>query len=448
MSDNHLDNSAHWHGFTQMAHYEPIVVHRAEGSWLTTSDGRKLIDGVASLWCNVHGHGHPAINEAIRLQLDRVAHVTTLGMSCDTTEELASELARRSPGDLSHVFFSSDGSSSVEAAIKMAFQYWQQCAEPRKKKTKYLALNLAYHGDTTGAVSLGGIEYFHQLFSPILFAPIRGPLPCTYRLPPDVSPDQASDYYASEMNALLERHHEELAAVVMEPLVQGAAGMITHPPGFLRRVRALCDQYEVLLICDEVATGFGRTGTLFACDQEGVTPDILCMGKGLTGGYLPMAATVATKRVYEAFLAPVEASKQFFHGHTYAGNPLAAAAALASLGLFDKEQTLIHAKEQGEYLREQLEVLKSHPYVGSIRGRGLMVGIELVSNRQSKQTFDPSLLIGRRICQAAMDRGVWIRPLGDVVVLMPPLSIDKPELDILAHAVIESIGEVTDSLAG
>ena len=446
MQEKQHQKPSHWHGFTQMAHYEPLVIRRAEGVWLTTCDGRRLLDGVSSLWCNVHGHGKAEINRAIQEQLDRVAHVTTLGMSCDTTEKLAERLVQLTPGDLSHVFFSSDGSSAVEASLKMAFQYWQQSGQESVQKTKYLALNLAYHGDTTGAVSLGGIEYFHKLFSPILFSPVRGPLPCTYRLPDGVAENEASDYYASEIERLLIEHHRELAAVVMEPLVQGAAGMITHPQGFLRRVRELCDRFNVLLICDEVATGFGRTGTMFACQQEGVTPDILCLGKGLTGGYLPMAATLARTHIYDAFLAPVEASRQFFHGHTFAGNPLASAAALASLELFDHEQTLPAVVKNDERLRSRLRLLDNHRFVGSVRGRGLMVGIEMVQDRDAKKAFDPSLLVGRHICENATKRGVWIRPLGDVLVLMPPLSINEVELDMLADVVIASIEEVTESL--
>jgi adenosylmethionine-8-amino-7-oxononanoate aminotransferase len=258
------DQHAHWHGFTQMAEYEPLVIEHASGCWLTTADGRRLLDGVSSLWCNVHGHRNPHIDAAIADQLERVAHVTTLGMSCTTTERLAQLLVEITPGDLAHVFFSSDGSSAVEAAIKMALQYWHQRDDPRPAKTKYLALSSAYHGDTTGAVSLGGIKYFHELFAPILFAPIRGPIPCTYRLPGGVSMASACQHYTADIESKLAEHHESIAAVVMEPLVQGAAGMITHPAGFLSAIGELCDRYQVLLVCDEVATGFGRTGRLFA----------------------------------------------------------------------------------------------------------------------------------------------------------------------------------------
>ena len=433
-----FDPHRHWHGFTQMAEYEPLVIERAEGCWLTTVDGRRLLDGVSSLWCNVHGHRHPDIDAAVTDQLQKVAHVTTLGMSCETTERLAARLVEITPGDLSHVFFSSDGSSSVEAALKMAFQYWRQ-RDGGSSRSKYLALSSAYHGDTTGSVSLGGIKYFHQLFAPILFDPIRGPAPCTYRLPDGVTPDSACEHYTRQIEALLQEHHQSLVAFVLEPLVQGAAGMITHPTGLLRNVRRLCDQYGVLLICDEVATGFGRTGRLFACEHESVTPDILCVGKGLTGGYLPMAATMARSSVYEAFLAPTDQSRQFFHGHTFAGNPLAAAAALASIDLIELDGFLESVRTKADLLRRQLQPLMAQPHVGDIRGRGMMVGIELVQNQESKSAFDPPGALARKVCRRALDLGVWIRPLGDVIVLMPPLVASEKELKMLVDVVATSI---------
>ena len=422
-----------------MAEYEPLVIERADGCWLTTNDGRRLFDGVSSLWCNVHGHRHPVIDAAIRDQLDRVAHVTSLGMSCDTTEKLAGVLAEITPGDLGHVFFSSDGSSAVEASLKMALQYWHGRADANPGKTKYIALGSAYHGDTTGAVALGGIDHFHRLFAPILFAPLRGPTPCTYRLPPGVSSNEAASHYAGEIESVLADQHETIAAVVMEPMVQGAAGMITHPPGFLKQVRRLCDQYDVLLICDEVATGFARTGKWFACDHESVTPDILCLGKGLTAGYLPMAATIARPHVYEAFLAPTADSKQFFHGHTFGGNPLAAAAALASIELLQQNAVVASVSQKATGLRRRLDCLYELPQVGDIRGRGLMVGIELVRDRESAASFPHSLLVGQKVCRRAIQSGAWIRPLGDVIVLMPPLISSDDELDMLADVVIDAI---------
>ena len=425
-----------------MAGDESLSIREADGCWLTTTDGRRVFDGVASLWCNVHGHRNPEIDAAVARQLGRVAHVTTLGMSGEITDRLARRLVEITPGDLSHVFFSCDGSSAVEAALKMAFQYWQQRENPRPEKTKYLALSLAYHGDTTGAVSLGGIKYFHQLFAPILFSPIRGPVPCTYRMPKGVTAESACEHYAGEIEKLLREHHGQLSAVVMEPLVQGAAGMVTHPVGLLRRVRELCDEFDVLLICDEVATGFGRTGKLFACEHESVTPDILCVGKGLTGGYLPMAATIARPHIYKAFLGEVSESRQFFHGHTYGGNPLAAAAALASIELLLETDALPAVDAKAKRLRTRLSRLLDHPHVGDIRGRGLMVGIELVDDRTTRTAFDPAELIGRRICQAAVGRGVWLRPLTDVVVIMPPLVATDSELDLVADVTREAIGDV------
>ncbi|EMI21059.1 adenosylmethionine-8-amino-7-oxononanoate aminotransferase [Rhodopirellula maiorica SM1] len=437
----------HWHGFTQMADFQNIVIERAEGCWLTTTSGQRLFDGVASLWCNVHGHRNPKMDEAIRAQLDRVSHITTLGMSADITDQLAERLAEVTPGDLKHVFFSSDGSSAVEAALKMALQYWHlknqtTPSSTSTAKTRYLALSSAYHGDTTGAVSLGGIKYFHQLFAPIVFTPVRGPLPCSYRLPDGIRDATACDYYAHEIESLLKQHHAELAAVVMEPLVQGAAGMITHPAGLLARIRELCDQYNVLMIVDEVATGFGRTGRMFACDHEGVTPDILCMGKGITAGYLPMAATIARPHVFEAFLGKSSERKQFYHGHTFGGNPLAAAAAVASLDLFRDTQLTETIDAKSQFLRECLAPIADHPHVGDVRGRGLMVGIELVADRNRKTPFDSDRLIGRNVCERATELGAWIRPLGDVIVLMPPLVASNEELRFLADTVTRAIEEV------
>ncbi len=422
-----------------MADYEPLVIRHAQGCTLTTTDGRELIDGVASLWCNVHGHRHPKLDAAVREQLDRVAHITTLGMSCETTEQLAETLVSISPGDLKHVFFSSDGSCAVESALKMAFQYWQQRPNPKPQKTQFLALGQAYHGDTTGSVSLGGIKFFHDLFAPILFSPVRGPVPCSYRLPDGVGIEQAAETYAGQIEECLQQHHDQLAAVVMEPLVQGAAGMITHPAGLLAKIRTLCDQYDVLLIVDEVATGFGRTGKLFACEHEQVTPDILCLGKGLTGGYLPMAATLARTKIFEAFLANPADAKQFFHGHTFGGNPLAAAAAIASIELLQQPALLESVNAKAVQLRKRLNGLAEHPHVGDIRGRGLMVGIEMVADRQTRSSFPSTTQLGRRICERALEHGVWIRPLGDVIILMPPLAIREDELATLSDAVIQSI---------
>ena len=432
-----------------MEDHDPIVIAGGEGCILETVGGEHLIDAVSSLWCNVHGHRCAEIDAAVIEQLGRVAHVTTLGMAADVTEQLARRLADCTPPGLEHVFFGSDGASAVEAAMKMAFQYWRQTSDAARRvsldstaRTKFLALGRAYHGDTTGATSLGGIDHFHRLFRAMLFEPIRGPVPCTYRLPKGVTSDQALEFYATQYEGLIADHAGNLAAVVMEPLVQGAAGMITHPVGLLRRIREACDRHDVLLIVDEVATGVGRTGRLFACEHELVSPDILCLGKGLTGGYLPLSAAVASPRVFEAFGGQATEGRQFFHGHTFAGNPLAAAAAIASLDKLDRENLVAQVDERAGFLREELRQLDDHPAVGNIRGRGLMFGIELVRNRQTREPFDGPLQIGRKVCDAIRRRGVWIRPLGDVILIVPPLVVDRPTLTTIAESVVESIEEV------
>lgn len=439
------DREHYWHGFTQMAEYEPWIVDRAHGCTLVTLDGKEYLDGVSSLWCNVHGHRHPRLDAAVREQLDRVAHVTSLGGGNTTTIKLARRLAEIAPGDLNHVFFSSDGSSSVEVAIKMALQYWQQCETPRPKKTRYVALGEAYHGDTLGSVSMGGVDRFHATFRPLLFDVLRLPVPETYRLPESVTPETALEYHLGQAEALLRERHEEIAAVVIEPLVQGAAGMVMHPPGYLRGMRELTQKYEVLLVADEVAVGMGRTGTMFASEQEEVVPDLLCLAKGLTGGYLPMAVTLASQRVYQAFLGEYAEMKTFFHGHTYGGNPLASAVALATLDVFEDEQTLANLQPKIARMSEHLARIAEHPHVGSARQRGFMAGIELVQDRASKTPFPWQERRGLRVCDHARTEGVWLRPLGDVVVLMPPLAVSLEELDRILLAAEHGIEVATRS---
>lgn len=437
------DKAHVWHAFTQMAEYEPLLIEQAEGCTLVDVHGRRLIDGVSSLWCNVHGHRHPRIDAAIRRQLAQVAHVTLLGMAHPTTVELARRLVELAPLGLNHVFFSDDGATAVEVALKMAFQYWRQCPDPQPQRTLYLAWSNAYHGDTLGSVSVGGVERFHALFEPLLFEVVRLPASDTYRLPPGVTPHTACAHYLQQFEAALERYAPRLAAVVIEPLVQCAAGILTHPPGFLCGVRELTRKYDVLLIADEVAVGMGRTGTLWACQQEGVSPDFLCLAKGLTGGYLPLAATLATDRIYEAFLGSYAQSRTFFHGHTYGGNPLGAAAALATLELFDEEQTLTRLPPKIARLGEHLARLREHPHVGDVRQRGLIAGIELVRDRATKEPYPWAEKRGIRVCQHALSRGVWLRPLGNVVVIMPPLAISLDELDRICLAVEEGIALAT-----
>ena len=413
-----LDHTHLWHPFTQQQDWvaeEPLMIEGAEGSKLIDAEGNRYLDGVSSLWCNVHGHRHPLIDRAIREQLEQVAHTTMLGLSHPRAAELAARLVAISPPDLNRVFYSDSGSTAVEVALKMAFQYWQHRGGQHVRRTSFICLRDAYHGDTVGSVSVGGIDLFHSAFGPLLFDAHRAE-------PGDIG----------DMARLLAQHEEEVAAVIVEPLVQGAAGILTHPPGYLRAVRELTERHGVLLICDEVATGFGRTGTMFACEQERVAPDLMCVAKGLTGGYMPLAATLATESIYEAFLADHAEFKTFFHGHTYTGNPLACAAALASLEVFRRERTLVRLRPKIRLLAESLADVQLMPEVREVRQCGLMVGIDLGEH-------DPSTRMGHRVTLEARKRGVIVRPLGDVVVLMPPLSISLKDLRRLVEVTAESI---------
>ena len=437
------DREIVWHAFTQMSEYEPLILDSAEGCTLLDIEGNRYIDGVSSLWCNVHGHRHPRLDAAIRNQLDRVAHVTSLGSSNPAAIKLAKRLTDLAPEGLEHVFFSDDGATAVEVALKMAFQYWQQRQDPRPEKICYVALGDAYHGDTLGSVSLGGMAQFHALFGPLLFETIHVPCPNPYRLPDGVSEDECLKYHLGLMERTLSEHHRRIAAVVVEPLVQGAAGIVVHPPGYLAGVRELTRRYDVLLIADEVAVGFGRTGKMFACEHEEVSPDFLCLAKGITGGYLPLAATLTSGEIYEAFLAPYAEMKAFFHGHTYGGNPLAAAVALASLDVFEEEQTLARLPPKIARLEEHLQRIARLEHVGDVRQRGLIGGIEIVRDRATKEPYPGSEKRGARVCERARSEGVLLRPLGNVLVIMPPLAITLDQLDQICEAVERAIVAVT-----
>ncbi len=437
------DRRHHWHAFTQMAEYEPLVIERANGCRLIDIDGREYIDGASSMWCNVHGHNHPRINAAIHEQLERVSHCTALGMGADTTVRLAKRLADVAPGDLEHVFFASDGSSAIEVALKMAFQYWHQCEKPQPRKTKFIAFGEAYHGDTLGSASVSGIARFHALFKPLLFNVIRSPLPDTRRLPADAAPGAADQYFLAEVEDLLRRHHEEVAALVIEPIVQCAAGMVMHPPGFLKGLRELTRAYDVLLIADEVAVGFGRTGTMFACEREAVVPDFLCLGKGLSGGYLPMSATLTNDAIYKAFLGQFDTGRTLHHGHTFSGNPLASAAALASLDLFEEEQTLSKLPAKIDRLSQHLCRLAEHLHVATTRQRGLIGALELTPNKAAGVPYPFQERRAWRVCRETLAKGVWLRPLADVLYVMPPLAISLEELDQVMNMLADAIDSGT-----
>ncbi|XZE17764.1 adenosylmethionine--8-amino-7-oxononanoate transaminase [Pirellulaceae bacterium SH449] len=415
-----LDRRVVWHAFSQMSDYQGLIIESAEGCWLTDIHGKKFLDGASSLWCNVHGHRNPKIDQAIRDQLDKVAHVTNLGMSHPISITLAKRLVDTAPGSLNHVFFCGDGASAVEVAMKIAFQYWIQSGD--SNRTKFVALGSAYHGDTLGTVSLGGVPRFHEMFKPILFPVLRGPCPAirtesNFRTYEEDLPSK--EFYLAQYRQLLEQNRGQVAGVVVEPLMQCAAGMVLQPAGFLRGMAELCREFETLLIVDEIAVGLGRTGELYASQRERVEPDLLCIGKGLTGGYLPMSATLTTTTIFEAFLG--DASKTLYHGHTYGGNPLCAAAAHASLDLLMDKLSSEEFRARQEQLRNRLKKLANHDDVASVTHLGALGAVVL---RQGG-------LRAKAVCEVALRKGVWLRPLGDCIPIVPPLSVSEAEIDLL-----------------
>ncbi len=442
-----LDRRLIWHPFTQMKDYMkevPLIVQRGEGSYLIDIFGRKYLDGISSLWVTLHGHRRKEIDEAIRDQLERVAHSTLLGISNVPSIELAKELVGIAPVGLKKVFYSDSGSTAVEIAIKIAFQFSKQ-KENGKSKHTFLSFTNAYHGDTIGSVSLGGIDLFHEIYGPLLFPVHRAPYPYCYRCPLEKSYPSCGMECLNRVEDILSARHEEIAALVIEPMIQGAAGMITSPKGYLKGIRELTKKYHVLLIADEVATAFGRTGRMFACEHEAISPDILCVAKGITGGYLPLAATLTTEEIFNAFLGEYEEKKTFFHGHSYTGNPLACAAAVANLRVMKEDGVLEKLEGKIECLSEALTGYGKLQHVGDIRQLGMMVGIELVVDKTTKEEYPFGDKIGIRVIQEARRRGLILRPLGNVIVLMPPLGTSQDELREMLSITYHSIKAVTEN---
>jgi adenosylmethionine-8-amino-7-oxononanoate aminotransferase len=436
-----LDQRHVWHPFTPMSLWledEPLVITGGEGFYLIDSDGRRYLDGVSSLWCNVHGHRVPEIDEAIRSQLDRIAHSTLLGLANEPSILLAERLSRIVPANLTKVFYSDAGATATEIAFKLAAQYWFNVGRPAKHE--FVAFTEAYHGDTVGAMSIGRMPAFHKPYLPLLFKVHFAPTPYAYRWR---GGGDVKGQSLAAVRAILEQHHERLAAICIEPIVQGAGGMIVQPAGYLAELRRMADECEVLLVCDEVATGFGRTGRMFAVEHEGVQPDLMTVAKGITGGYLPLAATLATQRIFDAFLGHPSEGRTFYHGHTYTGNPLACAAALANLDLMERNGTVRNVAENGADLARMLERLRGLPPVGEIRQKGYMVGIELVKEKRTRQPFDPALRVGHAVCRRMRSRGVILRPLGDTVVLMPPPAMGLDDLRTIVSAVESELRELS-----
>lgn len=437
------DRAHVWHPFTQMKDYcdaEPLIIERGDGIKLYDMHGKAYYDGFSSIWLNVHGHNVPELNQAIIRQLERVAHSTLLGMSNVPAIELAARLAAIAPRGLNKVFYSDAGATGVEIALKMAYQY--EIHRGNRRKTSFITMKEAYHGDTIGAVSVGAIPLYHETFRPLLFPTHSIPYPNAYRHPDGAT--GAMEQTLSALRHVLEQHDGEIAALIVEPIVQGASGMMVMPHGCLRAIAAICREHDVLLIADEVATGFGRTGAMFACDLEDVSPDIMVVGKGLTGGYLPVAATLTTDEIYQAFYGDYEEQKTFFHGHSYTGNPLGCAVALESLRLMEERRLVEEVNAKAEHVARKLAALSDHPFVGDIRQRGLMIGIELVRTKETKQPYEWAERIGVRVSSRARELGMLTRPLGNVVVFIPPLVSTIEELDVMTDILIQSIIDVTE----
>ena len=435
-----------WHPFTQMQEWvaQPqMVIESAKGIKLTDSEGHEYYDGVSSLWVNIHGHRHPKIDQAIVDQLGKVAHTTMLGLINVPATELAEELMAVVPKGLTKLFYSDDGSTAVEIAIKMAYQYWQLQGKP--KKQKFVTLANAYHGDTVGTVSVGGIDLFHRIFSSLLFESIQAPCPSCYHCTLASDPELCGMICIDEVEKILAAHHEEIAAMIVEPLVQAAAGMLTQPKGYLKKLRELTEKYNVLFLVDEVATGFGRTGKMFACDHEDVSPDFMMVAKGITGGYLPLAATFMTDEIYNAFLGDYTQQRTFFHGHSYTGNPLCCAAGLANLEIFREEKVIEGLRDKIAAASAKLVTFEDLKHVGEVRQQGLMIGIELAQDPKKKIPFSWNMAMGAKVCKKTREYGLIIRPIGSVVVFMPPLISTVQEIEHMLTIIYKSIQEVTET---
>src|SRR5262252_5787026 len=442
-----LDHTYLWHPFTQMQDWlgdEPCIISRTDGNCLIDIHGRKYLDGVSSLWCNVHGHRKRELDDAIRAQLERISHSTFLGLSHVPGIQLAQKLVEIAPKGLRRVFYSDSGATAVEIALKMAVQYWQLKGD--NQRTQIASLAESYHGDTVGSMSIGYSETFHRFHKSLLFPVLRLTPPHLFRYYKGMSEGDALDAAINEAAQKLTENKNSLAALVMEPLMQGAAGMWSQPVRYLQAISEICQRNRVLLVLDEVATGFGRTGKMFACEHAAVTPDILCLAKGITAGYLPLAATLTTEEIFSVFLGEYREFKTFFHGHTYTGNPLGCAVALASLELFERDRIIQKMQPRIAYLKRRLKQdFLPLAHVADVRQWGFMIGIEMVEDKNSRRSYAPEKRIGHKVILQAGKRGVIVRPLGDVIVLMPPLTMADTELKMLLDVVYDSIRAVTES---
>lgn len=439
-----------WHPFTQMKYWlqeEPTIIIEGKDCFIKDIDGKWYLDVVSSLWVNIHGHRRAEIDEAVKVQLDKIAHSTLLGLCNEPSISLAKKLAELLENSLpwgeplTKIFYSDNGSTAVEIALKLAYQYWVNIGI--KGKDTFVSLKEGYHGDTIGAVSVGGVELFHQVYKPLLNKSIQAPAPYCYRCELGLNYPACKLACLNEMEKIIKSNHEKIIAVIVEPLVQCAGGIIVWPRGYLKGLRELCNKYNILLIADEVATGFGRTGKMFACEHEEVTPDIICLSKGITNGYMPLAVTAVKEKIFNSFLGELEERKTFYHGHSYTGNPLACAAALANLKIFEKDKTLETLPHKIELLMEELSEIAKLEHVGDVRQKGMIAGVELVKDKKTKEPFPWKEQTGWKVVRAARKHGVWLRPLGDVIVIMPPLVISMENLERLLQVIKLCIIEIT-----
>jgi len=439
-----LDRRHVWHPCTQQKDLEtlpPIPIERGDGVWLTAADGRRFIDGVSSWWVNLFGHNHPRLNAALRAQSEKIAHTIFAGFTHEPGAELAARLSAVTPGDLQRVFFTDNGSAAVEAALKMSFQYWQQSGCPQK--TRFLSISEAYHGETLGALSVGGCELYREIYRPILLEGFQAEGPDCFRCPYRLHRDSCDAECFAALEQTARAHAGQIAGIIIEPLVQAAAGMRIYPPRYLQKLRALCDELSIHYIADEIAVGFGRTGKMFANEHAGVAPDLLCLSKGITGGYLPLAVVMTTDAIYQAFYDDYATMKAFLHSHSYSGNPLACALAVEVQKIFDEEKILEQLPAKMAVFDRYRQRFEAHPHIGELRRCGMIAAVEMVQDKQGNTPYPWQQRRGLEVYKLALERGALLRPLGNVIYFMPPLTISESELEILLDVALESIDLVT-----
>ena len=429
-----------WHPFTQMKDHEtdePIIIDRGKGVYLWDLKGNKYIDGISSWWVNTLGHSHPRLNEALKKQVEKIEHVLLAGFSHEPAIELAERLVNLTPHEITKVFYSDNGSTAVEVALKMAYQYWQQSGFP--EKSKFIALKNSYHGDTLGAVSVGGVDVYHKIYKPLLFEVFQADSPYCYRCPANQKQDSCNIECLNSVEKILERHAGEVAGIIIEPLVQAAGGMIIYPSQYITKLRKLCDEYNILLIDDEVAMGFGRTGKMFAFEHSNIVPDIICLAKGITAGYLPLSVTMTSDKIYQAFYDDYEKLKTFFHGHSFTGNPLAASIAVENLKIFEEEKIIESIQPKIKKLEIELKKFRALECVGDIRQIGMIGAVEIVKNKETKESYNFEERIGSKIYKEALKKGAILRPLGNIIYFMPPYAITEGEIELLTDIALEAI---------